>query len=33
LRKEEVRRLEEVEMWMWRMEKMSWIEKITNEKV
>jgi len=34
LRKEDIRRLEAVEMWMWRrMEKISWTEKITNEEV
>ena len=34
INKEEIRRLEAVEMWMWRrMEKISWSEKITNEEV
>jgi hypothetical protein len=34
LRKEDIKRLEAVEMWMWRrMEKISWTEKITNEEV
>jgi hypothetical protein len=34
LRKEEIKRLEAVEMWMWRrMEKISWTEKITNVEV
>jgi len=34
LKKEEIRRLEATEMWMWRrMEKISWTEKISNEKV
>jgi len=32
LRKEDIRRLEAVEMWMWRrMERVSWMDKITNE--
>jgi hypothetical protein len=34
LRKEEIRRLEAFEMWVWRkMEDIRWTEKITNEKV
>lgn len=34
LRKEEIRRLEAVEMWLWRrMEKISYTERITNEEV
>jgi hypothetical protein len=34
LRKEEIRKLEAVEMWMWRrLEKISWTEKLTNEEV
>jgi len=34
LRKEDIRRLEAVEMWMWRrMEKVSWMDKITNEEI
>ena len=34
LRKEDIKRLEAFEMWIWRrMEKISWTEKITNEEV
>jgi hypothetical protein len=34
LKTEEVRRLEALEMWLWRrMEKISWTDKITNEEV
>jgi hypothetical protein len=34
LRKEEVRRLDALEMWLWRrMEKISWTERRTNEEV
>ena len=34
LRKEEVRRLDALEMWLWRrMEKISWKERRTNEEV
>jgi len=34
LRKENIRRLEAAEMWIWRrMEKISWTEKISNEEV
>jgi len=34
LRKEDIRKLEALEMWIWRrMEKISWTEKITNEEV
>jgi hypothetical protein len=34
LRKEDIRRLEAVEMWMWRrMERVSWMDKITNEEI
>lgn len=34
LRKEEIRRLNALEMWMWRrMEKISWTERKTNEEV
>src|SRR5687768_2172739 len=34
LRKEEIRRLEALEMWLWRrMEKISWTDKISNEEV
>ena len=34
LRKEDIRRLEAAEMWIWRrMEKISWTEKISNEEV
>ena len=34
LRKEEIRKLEAMEMWMWRrLEKISWTEKLTNEEV
>ena len=33
MRKEDVKRLEACEMWIWRrMEKISWTEHITNEK-
>ena len=34
LRKEDIRRIEALEMWIWRrMERISWTEKITNEEV
>lgn len=34
LRKEDIRKLEALEMWIWRrMEKISWTQKITNEEV
>jgi len=34
LKKEDVRKLEALEMWLWRrMEKMSWKDMITNEEV
>ena len=34
LRKEDIRKLEALEMWIWRrMEKISWTDKITNEEV
>ena len=34
LRKEDIRRLEAVEMWLWRrMERVSWMDKITNEEI
>jgi len=34
LKKEDIRRLEAVEMWMWRrMEKVSWMNKITNAEI
>ena len=34
LRKEDIRKLEAVEMWMWRrMERVSWMDKITNEEI
>ena len=34
LRKEDIRKLEALEMWLWRrMEKISWTYKITNEEV
>jgi len=34
LRKEDIRRLEAVEMWMWRrMERVSWMDRITNEEI
>ena len=34
IRKEDVRKIEAFEMWIWRkMERISWTEKITNEKV
>ena len=34
LRKEEIRRLDAFEMWLWRkMEKISWTEKKTNDEV
>jgi len=34
LRKEDIRRLDAVEMWMWRrMERVSWMDKITNEEI
>jgi len=34
MRKEDVKRLEACEMWIWRrMEKISWTEHITNEEV
>ena len=34
LRKEDIRRLEAVEMWIWRrMERVSWMDKITNEEI
>ena len=34
LRKEDIRKLEALEMWLWRrMEKISWTYKITNEDV
>src|SRR6266853_6764080 len=34
LRKEEIRRLEAFEMWVWRkMEDIRWTERISNEKV
>ena len=34
LRKEDIRRLEALEMWVWRrMEKISWTHKVTNEEV
>ena len=34
LRQEDVRRLDALEMWLWRrMEKISWKEKRTNEEV
>ena len=34
LRKEDIRKIEAFEMWIWRkMEKISWTEKITNEEV
>ena len=28
-----VRRLEAFEMWIWRMEEISWLDKVTNEEV
>ena len=32
LRKEDIRRIEALEMWLWRrMERISWTEKVTNE--
>jgi hypothetical protein len=34
LRKEDIRKLEALAMWLWRrMEKISWTDKITNEEV
>jgi hypothetical protein len=34
LKKEDIRKLEALEMWLWRrMEKISWTDKITNEEV
>jgi len=34
LRKEDIKRLEAFEMWIWRrMEKISWTEHISNEEV
>ena len=34
LRKEDIKRIEALEMWIWRrMERISWTEKITNEEV
>jgi len=34
LRKEDIRRLESAEMWMWRrMERVSWMDKIMNEEI
>ena len=34
LRKEDVRKIEALEMWLWRsMERISWTEKVTNEEV
>ena len=34
LRKEDIRKLEALEMWLWRrMEKISWTDKVTNEDV
>ena len=34
LRKEDIRKLEALEMWLWRrMEKISWTDKVTNEEV
>jgi len=34
LRKEDIRRLEAVEMWIWRrMEGVSWMDRITNEEI
>ena len=34
LKKEDIRKLEALEMWIWRrMEKISWTRKITNEEV
>jgi hypothetical protein len=34
LRKEDIRKLEALEMWLWRsMEKISWTDKFTNEEV
>ena len=34
LRKDEIRRLEAMEMWLWRrMEKISYTERVTNEEV
>jgi len=34
LRKEDIRKLEAVEMWMWRrMERVSWMDKITNGEI
>ena len=34
LRKEDMRRTEALEMWIWRrMERISWTEKISNEEV
>ena len=34
LRKEDIRRLEAFEMWIWRrMEKISWMERRTNEDI
>jgi hypothetical protein len=34
LKKEDIRKLEALEMWLWRrMEKISWNDTITNEEV
>ena len=34
LRKEDIRKLEALEMWLWRrMEKISWTDKVTNEEI
>ena len=34
LRKEDIRKLEALEMWLWRrMEKVSWTDRVTNEDV
>jgi hypothetical protein len=34
LRKEEIRRLEAMEMWLWRrLEKIKWTDKVSNERV
>src|SRR5207245_22906 len=34
LRKEDIRRLEALEMWLWRkLEKVSWEDRMTNKKV
>ena len=34
LRKEDIRRIEALKMWIWRrIERISWTEKITNEEV